>query len=840
MHGFLQCNNSTFRLMEKSSISLVFPSFFILFLFCFLSLTTADSIRQFQSIKDGETINSDGEIFELGFFSPNNSKNRYVGIWYHNIPVKTVIWVANRETPLTDSSGVLTIGSNGNLVILNGKNNTIWSTNASILSDSTVATLFDSGNLILRDANSNNSNTILWQSFEDPSNTLLPGMKIGVNLVTRQNRFLRSWKTDTDPTPGIFSFGINLQDSNQFFVWQGSSPHWRTGYWNDRSFNQIPVTSNSFIFHFTTVSNEESIYLEYSALYNNTRMVMDVSGRVECRIWYDSTKTWGVAWMQPKDECGVYGVCGKNTRCSDSNTPPCECLRGFEPVSSKEWNSGNWSSGCKRRTALKCGEEDEFLSLGRLKVPDHEFLVAAAGKAEDCRAECVRNCSCNAYVFTNVSGGASQCLVWFGNLMDIGDLIENQGAQDIHIRIAASELSTKKNRRLKVIVATTVVAGVLLLGAFFYCFRRMAWKKAKHRRMSTWVPSDSSAQSASDLLDTDMFVKDGLKGVDIPFFEFNTIVVATDNFSQLNYLGEGGFGSVYKGKLPGGQEMAVKRLSRTSGQGLEEFKTELVLIAKLQHRNLVRLLGYSIKQEEKMLLYEYLPNKSLDSFLFDKDRCKILDWEKRFNIILGIARGLLYLHQDSRLRIIHRDLKTSNILLDEEMNPKISDFGMARIFGGNQTQANTNRVVGTYGYMSPEYASHGLFSVKSDVFSFGVILLEIISGMKNNSFFHSDESSSLPEHAWGLWKENNGLALMDPSLRETCNTSEVLKCIHVGLLCVQENVTDRPTMASVVATFVSETASLPTPKQAAFIMRRDLSEVQCSKNEITFTGVEGR
>ncbi|KAK2977051.1 hypothetical protein RJ640_011662, partial [Escallonia rubra] len=182
---------------------------------------------------------------------------------------------------------------------------------------------------------------------------------------------------------------------------------------------------------------------------------------------------------------------------------------------------------------------------------------------------------------------------------------------------------------------------------------------------------------------------------DLPFYSLSIIAAATENFSIANKLGEGGFGLVYKGRLRNGQAIAVKRLSNSSGQGVEEFKNEVTLIAKLQHRNLVRLLGCCIQKEEKMLIYEYMPNKGLDSIIFDKEKGSLVDWRKRFEITLGIARGMLYLHQDSRLRIIHRDLKASNVLLDAAMNPKISDFGMARIFGRDQIQANTNRVVGT-------------------------------------------------------------------------------------------------------------------------------------------------
>ncbi|KAB2007272.1 hypothetical protein ES319_D10G017400v1 [Gossypium barbadense] len=318
--------------------------------------------------------------------------------------------------------------------------------------------------------------------------------------------------------------------------------------------------------------------------------------------------------------------------------------------------------------------------------------------------------------------------------------------------------------------------------------------------------------------------ENGERSQEFPSKQLDVLHAATNHFSDENKLGQGGFGPVFKGTLANGKEIAVKRLSETSSQGLVEVKNEIMLIAKLQHRNLVRLLGCCLEKSEKLLVYEFMPNKSLDVFLFDSKLAAQLDWQKRFNIIKGIARGILYLHEDSSLKIIHRDLKASNVLLDHEMNPKIFNFGMARIFE-DQNEANTNRVVGTYGYMAPEYAMEGLFSIKYDVFSFGVLLLEIISGKKNNGFHHLEHGESLLTFAWKLWSKGEGMELIDQVLVPSCVASEVLKCIHIGLLCVQEDPADRPTMSSVIFMLASDsTITLLCPSEPAFFVGRAIAK----------------
>ncbi|XP_024010194.1 putative cysteine-rich receptor-like protein kinase 39 [Eutrema salsugineum] len=379
-----------------------------------------------------------------------------------------------------------------------------------------------------------------------------------------------------------------------------------------------------------------------------------------------------------------------------------------------------------------------------------------------------------------------------------------------------SPITVKKGRSIgyRGIIAIFVVLTLINLLVFIGFFKINARRRKLNKRINEYHDSDGQYMLRFDL---------------------GMILMATDDFSPENKLGQGGFGMVYKGTLPNGQEIAVKRLTKGSGQGDAEFKNEVSLLTRLQHRNLVKLLGFCNEGDEEILVYEFVLNSSLDHFIFDDEKRSLLTWEVRFKIIEGVARGLVYLHDDSQLKIIHRDLKPSNILLDAEMNPKVADFGTARLFDTDETRAETKRIAGTRGYMAPEYLNHGQISAKSDVYSFGVMLLEMISGERNNSF----EGEGLAAFAWKRWKEGRPAIIIDPFLVDN-SSNEIIKLIQIGLLCVQENPTNRPTMSSVIVWLGSETITIPSPKAPAFTGNQSQSEDGTMSMSTVFTELSSR
>ncbi|PIN00512.1 Serine/threonine protein kinase [Handroanthus impetiginosus] len=770
-------------------------------LFLMPSYAETDTISQGQVMRYIDKLVSANKIFRLEFFRPGTSHNIYLGIFPnkettpgdYNRPV----WVANRDTPvpkpftmpfamlgIDESDGLLKIfyghdgsgsGSGSGSVTIS---NTVTGTN------NTSATILDNGNFVLRALNPDGAiNRTLWQSFDYPTDTLLPGMKLGINFRTGHNWSLTSWISNQVPASGSFTLGGDLNGSSQLMIWWRGNAYWTSGLWNKDNFNNtfIPVDFHDGL-NFTYISNKNEKYLTYAIKGNISwaKVSILLNGVVETRVPFAPISS---------------SVCSLSR---NIGTPG--CLMELLPKCRKDYN------------LQFHGREGSIVGSGYRYDQDEKMSLF------DCELKCKQHCACIAFASLKKDGTGCEMFDKYISFTSPGET-RSIWQEELTVDRVIYFLDTGKDKHIHkkwwIWLAAATAGTLLTLSIICLLVRRyfggkgVAGKTLLHElEGATITPRQDSAMN--DKIDKKMN--------QVYLFSFKALQMATDSFSTTNKLGEGGFGPVYKGKLPSGQEIAIKRLSRSSGQGLFEFKNEILLIAKLQHDNLVKLLGCCMTRQEKILVYEYLPNRSLDFFLFDSCRRVLLNWTNRMSIIEGVAQGLLYLHRYSRLRVIHRDLKASNILLDQNMNPKISDFGMARIFEKQESEANTNRIVGTYGYMSPEYAIKGVFSTKSDVFSFGVLLLETVSGKKNHGSYHSERLLNLIGLAWELWIEGKAMELTDPSLDGSNHKNEIIRCINVGLLCVQDDAMDRPSMTEVISMLTNESLQLPEPKQPAFFV----------------------
>ncbi|EEF33511.1 S-locus-specific glycoprotein S6 precursor, putative [Ricinus communis] len=750
-------------------------SFRFFFILLAITCSALDTISPNQPLSDGGSLVSANGNYELGFLSLTDPRRRYLGLWYRKISPRTIVWVANRETSLSNTTATLNITSQGNLVLLNSTNDLVWLSNTSRIAKNPVAQLLDTGNIVIREAN--DSKNYLWQSFDHPGDTVLPGMKVGINLVTGHETFQSSWKSIDDPALGQFSFHLDTRGYPQLLLKKEDRVVYRAGSWNGLRLTGTPILRLDPVFTYEFEINAKEIYFKFDVLNLSifSRYALSPTGLVQRLSWDDRAQDWVTIATAQTDQCENYAFCGANASCEINNSPICVCLDGFTPKTPTDWNMQVWSDGCVRRTPLDCSK-DGFVKRTGVKLPDtSSSWYDKTIDLKECERLCLRNCSCSAYSNLDIRNGGSGCLIWFNDLIDIRGV--PAGGEDLHIRVASSELpKTKKKEgsfgKVKAgLIAGTAVIVIISMIVGFYMWRRNFRKQG--------ITEGSHIQEYES--------KDAKEGMELPVFDLSTIIKATDDFASYNKLGEGGFGIVYKGTLADGQEIAVKRLSESSGQGSTEFKNEVILISELQHRNLVKLLGCCIQNDEKMLIYEYMPNKSLDFFIFVRVRLFLTEY------LPNQLKSLLF----------------------------------------------------RSGYMSPEYAVDGLFSMKSDVFSFGVLVLEIVNGKKNRGFFHPDHNHNLLGHAWKLWIEEKALELVDKTL-DSYALPEILRCIHVGLLCVQQRPEDRPNMASVIVMLSSE-CSLPEPRQPGFFTERnmpDAGESSSSKlisaNEMSATVLEPR
>ncbi|QHO56767.1 G-type lectin S-receptor-like serine/threonine-protein kinase At4g27290 [Arachis hypogaea] len=395
-------------------------------------------MTQFQSLPDGNTLVSEDEIFEMGFFSPGNNSNRYLGIWYKGIPVRTVVWVANRENPIKDNSSKLSINSEGRLVILSHNETLVWSSNSTTQKqvNSPIVQLLNSGNLVLRDEKDNDFESYLWQSFDYPSDTLLPGMKIGWNLKSGLNRQLSAWKNWDDPSPADFTWGILLGTTPELVIWKGTTKYYRSGPWNGERFTSIALFQLEF------VSTNDEVFTTYNL--NNksviTRLVLNKSVYLRQRYnWIPENQIWQLYSSVPRDNCDNYNLCGSYGNCIVQESPPCKCLTGFKPKSPRSWEAFDWTEGCMQSEEWRCKvkNKDGFEKFSGLKMPDTTKSWASKNLTLDgCRIKCWKNCSCTAYAILDIRGEGSGCQIWFGDLMDLR--VASIPGQDLYVRVPVS------------------------------------------------------------------------------------------------------------------------------------------------------------------------------------------------------------------------------------------------------------------------------------------------------------------------------------------------------------------------------------------------------------------
>ncbi|KAF8043219.1 hypothetical protein BT93_A1535 [Corymbia citriodora subsp. variegata] len=734
-----------------------------------------DTISANQSLSGSQTLISSGGNFVLGFFSPSNSTYSYIGIWYKKVTVQTVVWVANRENPVTDRYATELKILGGNLVMVNGSRVPVWSTNLSASSSgssSTVAVLGDDGNFALKDGP--NSSVTLWQSFDHPTHTWLPGAKIGIDKRTNTRQNLTSWKNAGDPSTGLFS--LQLQPSSEYFIWWNRSHnYWTSGTWDNQTetFKLVPEMRLNYIYDFQYVDNENESYFTYSVKASaNTisRFVMDLSGQIKQDSWLPSSQQWNLFWSQPRQQCEVYRLCGPFGVCSESTDDFCSCLHGFSTSSQRDWNLSDWSGGCKRNSDLNCvanasnAEKDGFSLRPNMKLPENPQSINV-GSDQECQAACLNDCSCTAYAFKD-----NNCSIWIGDLFNVQQLTQGDStASNFYLRLAASDIEDpSKKSNVTVIVAGSVSAALAILAIVLFG----VWRWRRRPAVTTKTVEGS-----------------------LIAFAYRDLQVATKNFSEK--LGGGGFGSVFKGTLPDSSHIAVKKLESIS-QGEKQFRTEVSTIGTIQHLNLVRLRGFCSEGDKRLLVYDCMPNGSLDHHLFHRKDSKTLDWKTRYQIALGTARGLAYLHEKCRDCIIHCDIKPENILLDAEFCPKVADFGLAKLVGRDFSRVLTT-MRGTRGYLAPEWISGVAITAKADVYSYGMMLFEFVSGRRNSELSENGAIKFFP--TWAASKIADGgdlLDLLDPNLEANADTEELTRICRVACWCVQDEETRRPSMGQVV------------------------------------------
>ncbi|KAK9672556.1 hypothetical protein RND81_12G108300 [Saponaria officinalis] len=824
----------------------------LLLLLCsFVGLVTSE-IRVGSRLLAKENVAwaSKNGTFAFGFspmYSENDS-NLVLGIWYARIPGdRVLVWSANRDTPVS-SNAVVNLDTTGNLVLTDGRS-TIWASNTS-RSGVQAATLSETGNFILY----NTLRQPVWQSFSYPSDTLLPGQPLNASTMLKSSRKSPSFggyytlKMLQQPTSLSLALSYNLPDPpedtlSNYSYWAGPDISNVTGdvvavLDEKGSFGVVYGSSNGAVYVYKNDRDDTGLLYNRSISISSyvtvlRRLVLEENGNLRLYKWdndVNGSRQWVSEWAAVSNPCDIAGICGNGICVLDKSKTnfSCSCLVGTVRAGDDDvrcFENSTLTGKCERNRGynrsdfkINVAQQANYYFSDESVIANYSDIPTIS----KCGDACLGDCECVASVY-GLNEEKPYCWVLkrldFGGFQDPSSTLFVKGLaneSDWGGSSRTGEGNGDKSAHEKAVVipialSMGVLIGLLCLLLYYNVHRRRSLKRAME-----------SSQIFS--------------GAPVSFL-YRDLQHCTSNFSQL--LGRGGFGTVYKGDLGDGTYIAVKKLDRVLPHGEREFITEVNIIGSMHHMNLVRLCGYCSERTQRLLVYEFMTNGSLDKWIFAPNYSKerVLDWPTRYNIALGTAQGIAYFHEQCRNRIIHCDIKPENILLDENFCPKVSDFGLAKLMGREHSQVVT-MVRGTRGYLAPEWISNRPITVKADVYSYGMLLLEIIGGRRNLDISYDAEDFFYPGWAYKEMVNDKSIKVVDKRLGGAIDEEELVRALKIAFWCIQDEVSTRPSMGEVVKMFEGtiEINMPPMPQTVLELIEEGLDHVyKAMKREIDYS-----